>query len=76
MYQLYQSFQRDHSGAYIGVMDMQGLLSEHEENTGALRLFEEHRFFDQLDLSDLDPIPHREMGMKDGVERYHDLLVL
>jgi hypothetical protein len=75
-FQLYQSFQYDASGAYMGVLDMQGRLSEHEENTGSIHLYHEHRFFDSLDLSALDIIPFREMWMKEGVESYHDLISL
>jgi predicted GIY-YIG superfamily endonuclease len=74
MYQLYQSFQCDDSGSYIGVMDMQGRLSEHEEQTGEVRLYTDHHFFDHLDLSEMDPMPMREMWMKDGVESYYDLV--
>jgi len=74
-YQLYQSFQHDESGSYIGIMDMQGSLSEHEEHTGTIH-FHEHRFFNQLDLSAIDDLPFREMWMKDGVESYHELISL
>ncbi len=74
-YQLYQSFQHDETGTYIGVMDMRGMLSEHEENTGTLRLHE-HRFFDHLDLSGMDTLPFREMWMREGVESYHELLAM
>jgi hypothetical protein len=73
VYQLYQSFQSDESGDYMGVMDMQGSLSEHEEHTGTVRFYKEHRFFAGLDLSEMDTTPYREMWMKDGVESYHDL---
>ena len=76
MYQLYQSFQSDASGAYMGILDMQGQLSEHEEGTGSVRLHDEHRFFRQVDLSAMDTVPFREMWMKTGVERYHRLLAL
>lgn len=72
-YQLYQSFQSDESGHYMGVMDMQGSLSEHEEHTGTIRLYKEHRFFSRLNLSEMDTAPYREMWMKDGVETYHSL---
>lgn len=73
MYQLYQSFQGDDSGSYMGIMDMQGQLSEHEEGTGSVRLHE-HRFFRQANLSDMDTLPFREMWMKAGVESYHALI--
>lgn len=75
-YQLYQSFQGDESGDYVGIMDMQGSLNEHEERTGTVSLHEKHRFFDRLDLSDMDTLLCREMWMRDGVESYHDLLGL
>lgn len=75
MYQLYQSFQGDESGSYMGILDMQGILSEHEEGTGVVQLYD-HRFFKQLDLSPMNTLPFREMWMKAGVERYHNLIVL
>jgi len=74
-YQLYQSFQHDESGLFVGIMDMKGQLSEHDDNTGTLRLHE-HRFFDRLDLDEMDLLPVREMWMKDGVESYHELVDL
>jgi hypothetical protein len=71
--QAYQSFQRDADGAYLGILSMQGMLSEHEENSGTVRLYE-HRFFEGLDLSAMDRLPVREMWMRDGVETYYRLL--
>lgn len=72
--QFYQSFQNDSSGSYIGILDMKGSLSEHEENTGTLNLHSGHHFFSTMDFATLDPLPYREMWMKDGVESYHQLL--
>lgn len=74
-YQAYQSFQRDAGGSFIGIMDMKGRLSEHEDNTGSIRLYP-HRLFERLDLSAMDTRPLREMWMKDGVESYHDLVTV
>ena len=73
MYQLYQSFQGDESGSYMGIMDMRGQLSEHEEGTGNVRLHD-HRFFRHVDLSVMEPRPYREMWLKAGVESYHRLV--
>jgi hypothetical protein len=73
MYQLYQSFQGDASGSYVGIMDMRGSLREHEDGTGSVCLHP-HRFFDNMDLSVIDTIPFREMWMQEGVETYHDLI--
>jgi hypothetical protein len=67
--QLYQSFQRDESGDYMGTLMMDGELSEHERGTGSLS-FAPHRFVDALDLSEIEPAPIREMWMKNGVESY------
>lgn len=76
MYQLYQSFQGNGSGSYMGIMDMQGQLSEHEEGTGTVQVFD-HRFFRQhVDLSVIEPLPFREMWLKAGVESYHALVAL
>jgi hypothetical protein len=74
MYQLYQSFQGDKSGSYMGIMDMRGNLSEHEDSTGIVVLYPSHRFFNHVDLSTMDTLPFREMWLKDGVESYHDLI--
>ncbi len=74
-YQAYQSFQCDETGSYIGIMDMKGRLSEHEENTGSIRLYP-HRLFDPLDLSAMDTMPLREMWMKEGVESYHEIVTV
>jgi hypothetical protein len=73
--QTYQSFQHDESGSYVGIISMEGELIEHEENTGRLRLHGGHRLFRNLDLSALDTLPFREMWMREGVEKYHNLLV-
>jgi hypothetical protein len=67
--QLYQSFQRDTSGAYMGVLTMEGELSEHEERTGRAE-FDRHPFFEGIDLSQIEPEPIREMWMRNGVESY------
>ncbi|MCW5920768.1 MAG: hypothetical protein KIS77_00345 [Saprospiraceae bacterium] len=74
-YQLYQSFQGDESGSYIGIMDMRGSLREHEAGTGDVCLHP-HRFFERLDLSAMEIIPYREMWMQAGVESYHDLIAV
>lgn len=76
MNQLFQSFQSDETGAYLGVFNMEGSLMEHEENTGSVRLHPLHRFFDRLDLSAMDTLPFREMWLKNGVERYRELVAL
>lgn len=67
--QLYQSFQRDASGAYMGTLTMDGTLSEHERGTGALHIYP-HRFADGLDCAQIEPAPIREMWMREGVETY------
>ena len=72
--QFYQSFQNDESGSYIGILAMEGRMTEHEKGTGSLKLYEDHRFFEQLDLSGLDPIPMREMWLKPGVEKYYEVI--
>ena len=76
MFQAYQSFQHDETGEYIGILDMQGTMTEHEEGTGNLVINHEHRFFKDLDLTELDPTPMREMWLKNGQETYHRLVTL
>jgi hypothetical protein len=79
--QRYQSYQRDDTGSYLGVIDWDCLLSDHEDRRGSLRLFPEHEFFaherlECLDPSCVDDVPCREMVMQDGVEAYHPLITV
>jgi hypothetical protein len=74
--QQYQSFQRDANGAYMGVIDFDCMLSDHEDRRGSLRLFHEHEFFERLDLSEMEEVPCREMLMRNGVEAYHPIITL
>lgn len=76
MFQAYQSFQQDETGRYIGILDMQGSMTEHEEGTGNLQINLKHRFFKDLDLSEMDTTPMREMWLKNGQETYHKLVTL
>lgn len=72
---LYQSFMRDTSGAYLANIVMEGEQSEHEEETGRLRL-QEHAFNKDLMISEVYEVPFRELWMRNGVQTFHPLIQL
>jgi hypothetical protein len=72
---LYQSFMKDDSGAYLASITMEGQQSEHEEETGLLKLFE-HPFNQDLVLSEIYENPFRELWMRDGVQTFEPLIQL
>ena len=70
--QVYQSFMKDDSGAYLARITMEGSQSEHEEEAGLLRLHE-HAFNASLAISDIYERPFREQWMRDGVQTFDPL---
>jgi hypothetical protein len=72
---LYQSFMRDDQGTYLANIVMQGSQSEHEEETGSIRLYE-HPFNKDLVLSEVYEIPFRELWMRGGVQTFDPLIQL
>jgi hypothetical protein len=72
---LYQCFMKDDSGAYLANITMQGEQSEHEEETGRIRLFE-HPFNKDLQISEIYEQPFREMWMRNGVQTFDPLVQL
>jgi hypothetical protein len=72
---LYQCMMKDADGAYLAHITMEGAHSDHEEETGALRLYP-HPFNKGLALSEVSDVPFREMWMKDGVQLFQPLVQL
>jgi hypothetical protein len=54
---------------------MEGGQSEHEEETGRLRLYD-HTFNKDLILSEVSEIPFRELWMRDGMQTFDPLIQL
>jgi hypothetical protein len=72
---LYQCMMKDADGAYLAQITMEGDHSDHEEETGSLRLYP-HAFNKDLALSEVSEVPFREMWMKDGVQLFQPLVQL
>jgi hypothetical protein len=72
---LYQSFMKDGDGAYMAHVTMEGGQSEHEEESGSLRLHE-HAFNKDLVLSEVSDMPFRELWMRDGIQKFQPLIQL
>jgi hypothetical protein len=72
---LYQSFMKDGDGAYMAHVTMEGGQSEHEEESGSLRLHE-HPFNKDLLLSEVSEVPFRELWMREGVQKFQPLIQL
>lgn len=72
---LYQSFMHDSDGTYLANITMEGQHSEHEEETGRIKLFP-HAFNKQLSLADVSDMPFREMWMREGLQTFDPLIQL
>ncbi|PYQ12767.1 MAG: hypothetical protein DMF80_17650 [Acidobacteria bacterium] len=72
---LYQSFMRDGDKSYLAQITMEGEQSEHEEETGRLRLHD-HPFNKDLVLSEVYDVPFREIWMRDGAQTFQPLVQL
>jgi hypothetical protein len=72
---LYQSFQKDESGAYLANIVFEGEQSEHEEETGSLVL-EDRAFNKDIVLSEIYERPFREIWMRNGCQLFEPLLPL
>jgi len=72
---LYQCFMKDDAGAFQANIVMEGGQSEHEEETGKLRLYE-HPFNESLSIPDIYDQPFREMWMREGIQTFDPLIQL
>jgi hypothetical protein len=70
---LYQSFMRESDECYMADILMEGSQSEHEEESGRLRLHE-HPFQGSLALGDVADVPFREVWMRDGLQTFESLV--
>ena len=72
---LYQCFMKDDQGAYLASITMEGQQSEHEEETGRIRLYE-HPFNKDLAILEIYEQPFREMWMREGQQTFEPLIQL
>lgn len=70
---LYQSFMRESDECYVADILMEGSQSEHEDESGRLRLHD-HPFQGSLALPDVADVPFREVWMRDGVQTFENLV--
>ncbi len=70
---LYQSFMREGNNCYVADILMEGSQTEHEDESGSLRLHD-HPFHDALNLADVSDVPFREAWMRDGVQTFENLV--
>ena len=72
---LYQSFMRDADKSYLANITMEGEQSEHEEETGRVRLYE-HPFNKDLAIAEVYDVPFREIWMRNGAQTFQPLVQL
>lgn len=72
---LYQSFMRDGDQTYLAHITMEGKQSEHEDEKGALKLYD-HPFNQQLVISEVYETPFRELWMRTGMQSFEPLVEL
>ena len=72
---LYQSFMRDDAGAFLAQITMQGEQSEHEEETGRIKLHD-HPFNKDLVIGEIYEQPFRELWMRNGMQTFEPLVTL
>jgi hypothetical protein len=72
---LYQSFMRDGDKSYLANITMEGEQSEHEEETGRVRLYD-HPFNKDLAIAEVYDVPFREIWMRNGAQTFQPLVQL
>ena len=72
---LYQSFQKDDSGAYLANILFEGDKSEHEEESGRIVLHD-NPFNKDIVLSEVYETPFRELWMRRGCQLFDPLVQL
>ena len=72
---LYQSFMRDSDQTYLAHITMEGKQSEHEDEKGALTLYD-HPFNQALMISEVYETPFRELWMRAGMQTFEPLVEL
>jgi hypothetical protein len=69
---LYQSFMREGDERFVADIMMEGHQSEHEDEAGALKLYD-HPMHGGISRSDVSDVPFREVWMRDGLQTFQDL---
>jgi hypothetical protein len=72
---LYQSFMREGDQTYLAHITMEGRQSEHEDEKGALKLYD-HPFNQPLVISEVYETPFRELWMSNGMQTFEPLVEL
>jgi hypothetical protein len=72
---LYQSFQKDDSGAYLANILFEGEKSEHEEESGRVVL-QDNAFNKDIVISEVYETPFRELWMRRGCQLFDPLAKL
>lgn len=72
---LYQGFIGQGQRAFVAHVTIEGEYSEHEEETGRLRLVE-HPFHGQLEIGEVSEVPFRETWMREGLQTFEPLVQL
>lgn len=72
---LYQSFQQDDDQRYMCNILFEGEKSEHEEETGSIKLYD-HPFNKDIEISEVYEHPFREMWMREGHQLFDPLRTL
>jgi hypothetical protein len=72
---LYQCFAKDATGSYLAEIRAQGQFSDHQEETGTLRLYD-HPFNAGLAIADVYEVPLRETWLKDGTQTFASIVPL
>lgn len=73
--QLYQAFMKDDSGDYMARMTFDGIQSEHENETGSIKLYD-HPFNASLEIAEVYETPFRELWIKGGIQTFDPLIKL
>ena len=68
----YHCLMHDQDGSYQSTVGMEAQFSESEEERGSITL-PPHPFTTALDQEGINPIPFREMWMREGVQTFHPL---
>jgi hypothetical protein len=72
---LYQCFAKDATGAYLAEIRAQGQFSDHQEETGLVRLHD-HPFNAGLTIADVYEVPLRETWLRDGTQAFESIVQL
>ncbi len=69
---LYQAFMTDEQKRYKVDIHMNGEFSEHEEESGSLKLHN-HPMLEKLEPAEINTYPFRELWMKQGMQTFNEL---